>query len=69
MLCGTDERMTKELIALGPSTVKIKVIRRGLERSLTRRSQTSSAETIGLKDVPASYDECIILVKGGKFKD
>ena len=42
MLCGTDERMTKELTALAPSTMKIKVIRRGLERSLTRRGQTSS---------------------------
>merc|ERR1712209_145479 len=27
------------------------------------------AETIGLKGVPASYDEFIALVKGGKFKD
>ena len=42
VLHGTDERMTKELIAVAPSTMKVKVVRCGLERSLTRRGQTSS---------------------------
>ena len=52
MLCGTDERMTKQLIALAPPTMKIKVIRRELESSdLEPRKQ------IGLKDFPASYHQ------------
>ena len=34
---GPTSAMTKELTALSPSTMKIKVIRRGLVRSLTRR--------------------------------